>query len=206
MFCFAFPSAPPQTERLGRTLAQRQVDYLDATIAGSSAAVRAGEAVVMAGGDPQVFQGCQDLFAAFTTRAFYVGGWGAGTRMKLVVNLVLGLNRAALAEGLALAERLELETETALEILKAGIAYSRTMDTKGQKMLDREFEPQARLAQHLKDVVQILATGASAGARLPLSEVHRALLEEALAAGLGDADNSAIVEVFREPKNRPAGE
>ena len=97
-----------------------------------------------------------------------------------------------------------LDAGRTLDILKEGIAYSRVMDTKGQKMLRREFEPQARLAQHLKDVHQILATGRNAGARLPLSTTHRALLEEAVAAGLGDADNSAIIDIFRSPKDRPS--
>lgn len=195
---------PERTEALGRRLAEQDIHYLDATIAGSSAAVRTADVVVMAGGEPKTFAACEDLFATFARRAVHVGGWGAGSRMKLVVNLVLGINRAALAEGLMLAERLRLDTHQVLEILKEGIAYSRIMDTKGQKMLRREFEPQARLAQHLKDVLQILDTGGKAGARLPLSAAHRALLEEAVAAGLGDADNSAIIDVFRSPQDRPS--
>jgi 3-hydroxyisobutyrate dehydrogenase-like beta-hydroxyacid dehydrogenase len=71
------------------------------------------------------------------------------------------------------------------------------MDLKGRKMLERDFAPQARLAQHLKDVRLMLEAAAEAGAKLPLSEQHRQLLEQAEAAGLGALDNSAIIEVFR---------
>jgi 3-hydroxyisobutyrate dehydrogenase-like beta-hydroxyacid dehydrogenase len=117
--------------------------------------------------------------------------------MKLVVNLILGLNRAVLAEGLSLAEALGLDPQRVLEILRASAAYSKVMDTKGQKMLTRDYEPQARLSQHLKDVRLILETGGRTGAALPLSLLHRELLERAEAAGLGDADNSAVIEVFR---------
>jgi 3-hydroxyisobutyrate dehydrogenase-like beta-hydroxyacid dehydrogenase len=59
--------------------------------------------------------------------------------MKLITNLVLGVNRAALAEGLALAERMGIDGGKALEVLKGSAAYSRQMDTKGQKMLDRDY-------------------------------------------------------------------
>ena len=72
------------------------------------------------------------------------------------------------------------------------------MDTKGRKMLTGDFEPEARLSQHLKDVRLILAAGERCGAKLPLTTVHRALLEQAEAAGYGASDNSAIIQVFRK--------
>ena len=116
--------------------------------------------------------------------------------MKLVVNLVLGLNRAVLAEGLALARSCGLDPSAALEILRAGPAASRVMDVKGAKMLSGDFTPQARLAQHLKDVHLILKMGQDCGARLPLSALHRDLLEGLAAQGYHDADNSAIIRAF----------
>ena len=116
--------------------------------------------------------------------------------MKLVTNLVLGLNRAALAEGLAFAKALGLDGAEALQVLKASMAYSRIMDTKGEKMLRRDFAPQAKLSQHLKDVRLILQAGQETQARLPLSQLHSELLAAAETAGLGEADNSAIIAMF----------
>ena len=127
---------------------------------------------------------------------YHVGPCGSGIRMKLVFNLVLGLNRAVLAESLAFASRYGLSSRQALEILKVGPSYSRVMDTKGPKMLRRDFEPEARLSQHLKDVRLILAAGESCGAKLPLSELHSRLLADAERLGFGAADNSAIFESF----------
>ena len=115
--------------------------------------------------------------------------------MKLVTNLVLGLNRAALAEGLVLAEELGVDGKQAFDVLRRSMAYSRIMDTKGEKMLTRDFTPQARLSQHLKDVRLILA---SSRMPLPLSEAHRALLEKAEALGFGGADNSAVISAYAE--------
>ena len=81
--------------------------------------------------------------------------------------------------------------------MRAGPAYSRIMDTKGEKMLQADFTPEARLSQHLKDVRLILAQGHGAGLPMPLSEAHRAVLESAEAAGLGALDNSAIIQVLQ---------
>jgi 3-hydroxyisobutyrate dehydrogenase-like beta-hydroxyacid dehydrogenase len=192
---------PEASAALGAELAGRGVDFLDATVAGSSQQAREAQAIVMAGGEQATFDKARDVLAAFARQSFYVGPWGSGARMKLVVNLVLGLHRAVLAEGLMLARSMDLDPLAALAILKASPAYSTVMDTKGAKMLSGDFEPQARLSQHLKDVRLILAAGQRTGALLPLSNVHRALLEQAEAMGLGELDNSAIIRAF-EPTDR----
>ncbi len=116
--------------------------------------------------------------------------------MKLVTNLVLGLNRAALAEGLAFAEATGVDPRAALEVLRGSAAYSRQMDAKGEKMLAGEYAPVARLSQHLKDVQLMLASAAASGLELPLSRTHRELLERAESAGWGNLDNSAIRRVW----------
>lgn len=187
---------PARTVVLGRVLAERGVSYLDATVQGSSADVRKRDAVFMVGGDDAAVQQCDDLFGCLARQWFHIGPCGSGATMKLVVNLVLGLNRAVLAEGLALAQTCGLDPSAALKVMQSGAAWSRVMDTKGRKMIEHEFSPQARLSQHLKDVRLILNLGQTHGACLPLTAVHRQLLEDLDAAGFGDEDNSAIVRAF----------
>ena len=192
--------APEDAMRFGSMLKQAGFEYLDATIGGSSRQVRIGEAIFLCGGSKDGFARCEDLWAHCCKTAHYVGPVGSGARMKLVMNLVLGLNRAVLAEGLEFARASGIDPHIALEILKTSPAYSRAMDTKGQRMLNEEFEPEARLSQHLKDVLLILASGEQFDARLPLSEAHRQLLEEAVEAGYGAADNSAVIKAFQKIK------
>jgi 3-hydroxyisobutyrate dehydrogenase-like beta-hydroxyacid dehydrogenase len=187
---------PDRTARLGQRLKAAGADYVDATIAGSSREVRDGTVVVMAGGEPEAVRRCEPLFGLFASKWFHVGPWGSGARMKLVVNLVLGLNRAVLAEGLALARASGLDAAAALEVLRAGAAYSRVMDTKGPKMVARDFTPEARLTQHHKDVRLILAAAERLGFDLPLSRVHERLLTDVEGQGMGDSDNSAIVRAY----------
>lgn len=187
---------PEQVAGFGERLAKIGIDYLDATVGGSSKQVLAGDVIVMVGGMPSVFEECRDILDSFARQSFYVGPCGSGARMKLALNLVLGLNRAVLAEGLGFARKFGLDPSATLDILKAGPTYSRVMDTKGQKMLERDFSTEARLSQHLKDVRLILSAGADCGAAMPFSLVHQNLLERLEADGLGDEDNSAIYQAF----------
>jgi 3-hydroxyisobutyrate dehydrogenase-like beta-hydroxyacid dehydrogenase len=199
--------APDEMEQFGRRLAERGLRYLDATVAGSSRQVLAGEAIVMAGCDDGAwYEAAREILSSFAAKSFHVGPCGAGARMKLIVNLVLGLNRAVVAEGLAFAEACGVDGELALELLKASPAYSRAMDTKGTKMLRRDYKPEARLRQHHKDVRLILSEGERSGARLPLSWLHDQLLSEAESAGYAEADNSAIIEVLRSTGSRKIAE
>jgi 3-hydroxyisobutyrate dehydrogenase-like beta-hydroxyacid dehydrogenase len=187
---------PDTMAQLGQSLQQRGVAYLDATIAGSSAQVRTGNVIVLLGGDAIAGDASADVLRTFAKQTFHLGPCGSGARMKLVVNLVLGLNRAVLAEGLAFAKALGIDPASALNVLLASPAFSQVMQTKGPKMLARDFEPQARLSQHLKDVRLILAEAAKHGAKTPLSERHRALLETLEDAGFGNEDNAAILRAF----------
>ncbi|MEY3176376.1 MAG: 2-hydroxy-3-oxopropionate reductase [Planctomycetota bacterium] len=183
---------PEQAVARGERLRQVGVQYSDAPISGSSEQTRRGEAVVMVGCDPALWAACADIWPILGQRAFHTGGCGTASRMKLVTNLVLGLNRAALAEGLAFAESLGINPAAALEVLRGSPAYSRQMDTKGSRMVDRNFSVQARLSQHLKDVHLMLQAAAAARQALPLSETHCQLLERAERLGFGEHDNSAV--------------
>jgi 3-hydroxyisobutyrate dehydrogenase-like beta-hydroxyacid dehydrogenase len=194
---------PASSVVMARELAARNVAYLDGTISGNSDQARAGDVVWMIGGDRAALDRCAGVLRELGREVFHTGPPGSGAKMKLVTNLVLGLNRAALAEGLAFAEVLGLDPAEALRVLRAGAAYSRIMDTKGEKMVSGDFAPQAKLSQHLKDVRLIRAAGAEQGMDLPLSATHEAILEHALALGLGELDNSALIEALRRRSGTP---
>jgi 3-hydroxyisobutyrate dehydrogenase-like beta-hydroxyacid dehydrogenase len=187
---------PDQTMAIGDRLKALGVSYLDAPFSGSSEQTRRGEATAIVGGKSEEYERCRDLFDCLARSTIYAGPCGNGSKMKLVSNLVLGLNRAALAEGLAFSRSLGLDDEAALEILTGTMAYSRIMDTKGKKMLEEDFRTQAKLTQHLKDVRLMIDAAQKAGLDLPLSETHRRLLELAEEAGYGEADNSAVIKAY----------
>ena len=192
---------PEETTALAQRLARQGIYFLDAPFSGSSRQVRDKEIVFMVGGNKTAFEKCKDIFDALGEKVFYLGNSGKGSRAKLASNLILGLNRLALAEGLVFASKLGLEPEALLELLKVTPAYSAAMDIKGKKMLDADFTAQAKLRQHHKDVSIILKYAQKLKQELPLSKVHLDILEKAIAAGDGDLDNSAVIrEIERRIK------
>ena len=184
---------PDETTNLAKRLANDRIEFLDAPFSGSSEQLRNKEVVFMVGGQRPAFEACGDIFEALSGNVFYLGESGSGSKAKLASNLILGLNRLALAEGLVFAGKLGLELEGFLELLKVTPAQSAAMDVKGAKMLAGDFEPQARLRQHCKDISIILKYAQELGQELPLSKAHRDVLEKEIEAGDGDLDNSAVI-------------
>ncbi len=187
----------PQAARQTATrLQQYGIGYVETAISGSSQQLLDGECLGLVGASVEALSRLGPLIEVVVPRWLHAGSVGSGAELKLVTNLVLGLNRAALAEGLRLAGTFGIPPGKALAALQQSAAYSATMDTKGDKMVNRQFAPQARLRQHLKDVELMLEQASHTGARLPLTQLHRQLLTEAVQRGLGDLDNSAIIELL----------
>jgi len=184
---------PDETSKLAHRLKEKGVYFLDAPFSGSSQQVRNKEITFMVGGDKTAYEKCMDIFQTLGAEIFYLGISGNGSKAKLASNLILGLNRLALAEGLVFAGKLGLEPKAFLDLLKVTPAYSAAMDVKGKKMLEGDFDPQARLRQHYKDVSIILKYSEQLGQELPLSKVHLDVLNKAIEAGDGDLDNSAVI-------------
>jgi 3-hydroxyisobutyrate dehydrogenase-like beta-hydroxyacid dehydrogenase len=188
---------PERTEGLAGRLRRRGIEFLDAPISGSSEQIRNRQGVILIGGERAAYESCLDLFRALAEKHYYLGKSGAGSRAKLASNLILGLNRLVLAEGLVFAERLGLDLEAFLAMLKTTPAYSCAMDAKGEKMLRGDFAPQSRIAQHKKDLRIMLEYAARLGQALPLATLHREILERAMARGEGDLDTSAVIRELR---------
>lgn len=188
---------PSETVALAKRVRDRGSFFLEATICGSSCQLRKKEAVLMVGGDRRAFDACQGLLDVLSERTFYVGPSGNGSKMKLATNLVLGLNRLVLAEGMVFAEKLGLPLDTFLRLLKVSPAYSVAVDVKGEKMLNNDFEPVSRIRQHHKDVSLMLKHAERCSQHLPLSDVHLRILEKAIAAGDGELDTSAVIREIR---------
>lgn len=188
---------PQDSAALAGWLAQRGAGLVEAPVIGSSEQLRRGEALILLSGRCEDVTRGREVLAALGCPLHVLPPGSQAACLKLVVNLVLGLNRAALAEGLALAEACGLPLVDVLTVLQQSPASSRIMDSKGPKMLARDYAPQAHLAQHLKDVRLIRELAARQGAAVPLSQTHEQLLRRAVELGWGQADNSALVEVYR---------
>lgn len=193
---------PDATVEIALQLGKRKIFYLDSPISGSSAQIQKRNGVVMVGGDPTAFDRCRDLYEAIAEAFVHVGPSGSGSRAKLVSNVILGLNRLALAEGLVYAERFGFDLDALLALLKKTPAYSCAMDVKGEKMIRGDFEPQSRIQQHFKDLEIALSYAEKLRQPLPLTQLHRNILKAAIEAGYGELDNAAVIRHIRHMASR----
>ena len=197
---------PDRVAALAKRVMSRGVRYLDVPVSGTSDQVRRGDGVALIGGDTAIAEDVEDVLDALFARRFHVGEVGDGGRAKLAVNLILGLNRLALAEGLVFAERLGLDTAAFLEVARGSASYSQVMETKGPKMVRGDFSAEGRVRQTLKDAHLMLDQAAAAGQRLSMLEVHADVLEACVRAGEADLDNSAIIREVRRRGGKQGGD
>lgn len=189
---------PEDAVVIGEALASTGMTYSDTTLSGNSAMAERGELVVMVGGTAEAYRRGIPVFEQIGRSHHHVGRIGSGARMKLLVNHILTIHRLALAEGLVVAELADMDLDTTLAVLKDSLAYSRAMDTWGERMIAGSHDPPAsRLRQGHKDARIIVEHGSALGASMELVDVVRRALAEGEAEGLGDLDNSSVMEVLR---------
>ena len=191
---------PDRVAALAKRVIPRGLRYLDVPVSGTSDQVRRGDGVALIGGDIAIAEDANDILNALFARRFHVGKVGDGGRAKLAVNLILGLNRLALAEGLVFAERLGLDPVAFLEVARGSASYSQVMETKGPKMVRDDFSAEGRVKQTLKDVRLMLDQAAASGQKLSMLDVHADVLEACVRAGEADLDNSAVIKEVRRRK------
>jgi 3-hydroxyisobutyrate dehydrogenase-like beta-hydroxyacid dehydrogenase len=195
---------PARAVALSQRAAAADLRFIEAPVSGTSDQVLRGDGVGLIGGEVPDDAALTAMFDALMPRRFHVGKVGDGAKAKLAVNLILNLNRLALAEGLVLAERMGLDVKTFFDIARGSAAYSQVMDTKGGKMVSRDFAPHGRAAQALKDVRLMIAQAAGAGQQLPGCEIAASLLDSCVRHGEGDKDSTVIVEEIRRRVAQPA--
>jgi 3-hydroxyisobutyrate dehydrogenase len=168
---------------------------LEAPMASSIPQARAGTLFLMCAGDRKVFDDAQPLLKKLAASAVYTGGPGTAASVKALVNMVMNINTAGLAEGLGLAEALGLELGMVREIFSRTGANSRVLETDGADMQNRDHEPYFSAAHAAKDCRIALALGKAQGLPMVLATTTGNQYEEMVRQGLGDLDKSGISEL-----------
>ena len=188
---------PDRVAALGESATQRGLKFLETPVSGTSQQCREGLGVGLIGGAAALMAEVKPVLEALYPRMHHIGGYGDGGRAKLAINLILGVNRTALAEGLVFAEQVGLDPGKFLEVAKESAAYSRVMDGKGPKMVRGDFSPEGHMVISLKDATLMREQGRQAGQQLPLLETYRDLLQACIDHGQGELDNSSVIKEIR---------
>lgn len=192
---------PDRLAALGARVTARGLRFLEAPVSGTSEQVRRGEGVGLIGGDRALMDEAKPVIDALYPRSFHIGRHGDGSRAKLAINLILGVNRTVLAEGLVFAERLGLDPATFLDVAKTSAAYSQVMENKGPKMIRGDFSPEGMVQISLKDANMMLDQARKHDLRLSLTQTYRDILEACRVAGQAELDNSSVIAEVR--RRRP---
>lgn len=195
--------SPDLAMRMDEAARARGVAFLDAPVSGTSSMVARRDCVVTVGGERAAFERCRPVLEALARRVFYVGACGMGSQLKVVTNLVMGLNGVVLAEGLTLARRAGLDLTQTLEILSQGAAASKILDVRGPLMIEGRFEPLMKMDLFLKDIRLMLEAGQELHVPLPLTGMMQQLYTAAVAGGQGKEDLSGIIRLYEAMAGLP---
>jgi 3-hydroxyisobutyrate dehydrogenase-like beta-hydroxyacid dehydrogenase len=189
---------PDRVGALATRVAPRGLALLEVPVSGTSTQVERGDGVGLVAGEEAAAQEADSVLAALCPQRYFLGAPGNGGRAKLAINLILGLNRAAIAEGLAFAERLGLDRSHFLDVAKGSAAYSQVMDVKGELWANDRFEPpMSRVDQSLKDFLLMLEMGKRVGMELPFAALYAELMGDCVAHDEAPLDNAIIINAIR---------
>jgi 2-hydroxy-3-oxopropionate reductase len=172
-------------------LGEMGIAHLDAPVSGGTVGAESGTLAIMAGGRPEDYARALPIFAAFG-RATHVGPHGAGQLAKLANQMIVGITIGAVAEALLFAAKGGADMARVREAISGGFADSRILQLHGQRMVERDFAPQGRMAVQLKDMRNALATAGEIGFDAPITQLFEALYADAVEHGLDELDHSGL--------------
>jgi 3-hydroxyisobutyrate dehydrogenase-like beta-hydroxyacid dehydrogenase len=168
--------SPELSRLLHQEAHSRGVNFLDVAISGSTPAVDAGTITLLAGGDKETFEQCIPIFVSIAGQWFLIGPGSSGVQIKLVVNLLLGIDMQAIAEAVSLGEHLQIDRDVLLDVLSKTAVVAPAMAGKFRKIKDGDYSPEFPLRLMSKDMDLVMDAARASGADLPAASVAQAVL------------------------------
>ncbi len=168
---------------------------LEGAMASSISQAREGKLFLMIGGDQEVFDQHKEILDQLSVNLRLCGPIGKAAEVKALVNMVMNINTAALAEGLGLADALGLDLQMVCDIFAQTGANSRVLETDSEDMIDRDHECWFSAEHAAKDSGIAGALAGEAGISLPVNDATKAQYDKMVSVGLGDLDKSGIAEL-----------
>jgi 3-hydroxyisobutyrate dehydrogenase-like beta-hydroxyacid dehydrogenase len=183
--------SPELSRHLHQEARTRGVNFLDVAISGSTPAVDAGTITLLAGGEKVTFNQCVPVFESIAKQWFLIGPGSSGVQMKLVVNLLLGLDMQAIAEAVSLGEHLQIDRNVLLDVLSKTAVVAPAMAGKFRKIKDGDYFPEFPLRLMSKDMDLVMDAARTSGADLPAASVAQSVLASNVPTN-GNLDLAAI--------------
>lgn len=188
--------APLIAQKIEKEVLAKGGDMLDAPVSGGEPGAIAGNLAIMVGGKPQIFERVKPIFEVLGNGGTLIGPVGAGNITKLVNQIIVALNIAALSEAMVLGKKAGINPRLIFEGIKNGLAGSNCLNAKMPLILERRFEPGFRIALHIKDLKNALNTAHDLGVPLPLSSQVMEVMQALKVAKEEDNDHGGLVRYF----------
>jgi 3-hydroxyisobutyrate dehydrogenase-like beta-hydroxyacid dehydrogenase len=188
---------PVEARAHAQHLGEMGIAHLDAPVSGGTIGAEQGTLAIMAGGKAPTFERTRQALLALG-RPTHVGPSGAGQLAKLANQMIVGITIGAVAEALLLCEKGGADMAKVKEAITGGFADSRILQVHGQRMVERDFAPRARMSVQLKDMRNALSTAGELGFEAPITQLFEQLYSSGIEHGLTDLDHSGLfVELAR---------
>ena len=181
-------------------------EALEACMASSITQAREGSLYLMCGGNKEAFEKAEPLLKELASTVRFIGKAGEAAKVKALVNMVMNINTAGLAEGLGLGTALGLDLTMLREVFGQTGAASRVLQTDGEDMQNREHSCFFSAAHAAKDSGIALELARSLGLDLPLARATKEQYDRMVAEGLGELDKSGIAELTFKDRHKHSGD
>jgi 2-hydroxy-3-oxopropionate reductase len=189
---------PLVSQEIEKELRKKGVEMLDAPVSGGETGAIQGTLAIMVGGEEKVFKDCLDIFNAVGKNIVRVGGIGAGGFVKLVNQIIVAMNIAAVGEAFTLGAKAGLDPQVIHQAIRGGLAGSQVLEAKAPMIFGRNFKPGFKIKLHHKDLQNALSTAKDLGVPLPLSSFVQQIFLSLMTEGRGEEDHSALATFFEK--------
>ncbi len=189
---------PLVSQEIEKELRKKKVEMLDAPVSGGETGAIQGTLAIMVGGKEEVFKDCVDILNAVGKNIVLVGGIGAGGFVKLVNQIIVAVNIAAVGEAFTLGAKAGLDPQVIHQAIRGGLAGSSVLETKAPMMFGRNFKAGFKIRLHHKDLQNALSTAKDLGVPLPLSSFIQQVFLSLMTEGRGEEDHSALATFFEK--------
>ena len=189
---------PLVSQEIEKELRKKGVEMLDAPVSGGETGAIQGTLAIMVGGKEKVFNESVEIFKAVGKNIVHVGGIGAGGFVKLVNQIIVAVNIAAVGEAFTLGTKAGLDPQVIHQAIRGGLAGSSVLETKAPMMFARNFKPGFKIRLHHKDLQNALSTAKDLGVPLPLSSFVQQIILSLMTEGRGEEDHSALATFFEK--------
>jgi len=189
------------TRNFAARLKQAGADYIDAPVSGGEIGAIDATLTIMAGGVREAIERARPIFDVLGDSFTHVGDAGAGQVAKAANQIIVGLNIGAVAEALALVKSAGVDPAKVREALMGGFAASRILEVHGQRMIDNDFKPGAKISTQYKDMRQAIELGAAYHQALPATELGASLFRSLIDQGDGNLDHSALIKALQDAQD-----